>query len=202
MNSLKASDFRRMGRETMQSNFGMIFLVLLIGGAIISALAFTVIGSIIVAGPLAVGMAFVLLALTRKESAELGDMFNGFKTGFADNLIAGLLVSVFTFLWSLLLVIPGIIKGYSYSMTNYILADNPGMPAMEAIKRSQDMMNGHKWRFFCLQFSFIGWMLLCVITFGLAYIYVGPYMVAAQTAFYNELKKDFDGAPMEGTVEG
>lgn len=204
MNSLRAADFRRMGRETMQGNFGMIFLVLLIGGAIVGALSITAIGSIIVAGPIAVGTAFVLVALTRKESVELGDMFNGFRTGFADNLLAGLLVSVFTFLWSLLFIVPGIIKSYAYSMTTYILADEPGTPAMEAISRSQEMMKGHKWQYFCMQFSFIGWILLCADTFGLAAIYVMPYMSAAQAAFYNELKKEFAPAdgPMEGTVEG
>jgi len=203
MNSLRASDFRRMGRETMQGNFGTIFVVLLIGGIITGALSSTVIG-IIVAGPIAVGMAYVVLRLTRKESAELDDMFIGFRIGFSDNLIAGLLVGVFTFLWSLLLIIPGIIKSYAYSMTFYIMADEPGTPAMEAINRSQEMMKGHKWQYFCLQFSFIGWILLSIITFGLAMIYVSPYMSAAQAAFYNELKKEYAPAdgPMEGTVEG
>ena len=190
MNQLRASDFRRMGRETMSGNFGTVILVLLIQSVLLSALGATVVGSIIVAGPLSVGVAYVMLALTRRESTELGDMFSGFRSGFADNLVAGLLVSVFTALWSLLFVIPGIVKGLSYSMTFYIMADNPGTPAMQAIERSQEMMRGHKWQLFCLQLSFIGWYLLIGLTCGLAAIYVAPYMASANAAFYQKLKEE------------
>lgn len=190
MNQLRAADFRRMGRETMSGNFGTVFLVLLIQSVLMGALGATVVGSIIVAGPLSVGVACVMLALTRRESTELDDMFGGFRSGFADNLVAGLLVSVFTFLWSLLFVIPGIVKALSYSMTYYILSDNPGTPAMKAIERSQEMMRGHKWQLFCLQLSFIGWYLLVGLTCGLAAIYVAPYMASANAAFYQKLKEE------------
>ena len=190
MNLLRAADFRRMGRETMSGNFGTIFLVLLIQSVLMGALGATVVGSIIVAGPLSVGVACVMLALTRRESTELDDMFGGFRSGFADNLVAGLLVYVFTFLWSLLFVIPGIVKALSYSMTYYILSDNPGTPAMKAIERSQEMMRGHKWQLFCLQLSFIGWYLLVGLTCGLAAIYVAPYMASANAAFYQKLKEE------------
>lgn len=190
MNQLRAADFRRMGRETMSGNFGTVFLVLLIQTALLSALGATFVGSIIVAGPLSVGVAYVMLALTRRENTELGDMFSGFRSGFADNMVAGLLVSVFTALWSLLFIIPGIVKALSYSMTYYILSDNPGTPAMEAIERSQEMMRGHKWQLFCLQLSFIGWYLLIGITCGLAAIYVAPYMASTTAAFYQKLKEE------------
>lgn len=88
----------------------------------------------------------------------------------------------------MLFVIPGIIKSYSYAMTFYIMADNPEIDGMEAITRSRQMMNGNKWRLFCLDFSFIGWFILCILTFGLLLLYVGPYMEAAHAAFYQSLK--------------
>ena len=91
-------------------------------------------------------------------------------------------------LWSLLFVIPGIIATYSYSMSFYILRDNPDMDANAARKASIEMMKGNKWKLFCLELSFIGWMLLSMLTFGILLLWVGPYMETAKAAFYEELK--------------
>lgn len=98
-----------------------------------------------------------------------------------------LLVMLFTFLWSLLLVIPGIIKAYSYAMAPYLLAEHPEMSASEAIKESQLMMDGHKMDLFILDLSFIGWALLVPITCGLILIYLIPYTMTARANFYREL---------------
>ena len=95
---------------------------------------------------------------------------------------------VFIFLWSLLLVIPGLIKSYSYAMSNFILADNPTMSANDAITASRKMMDGNKWRLFCLDFSFIGWYLLCGLTFGLLTFFVEPYHQAARAEFYESIR--------------
>ncbi len=83
-------------------------------------------------------------------------------------------------------MIPGIIKGYAYAMTPFIMAENPQMTAREAIKRSQELMDGHKWELFCLGFSFIGWNLLTVLTLGIGTFFLNPYMNAAYAAFYRE----------------
>ena len=98
------------------------------------------------------------------------------------------LVGLFTFLWSLLFIIPGIIKAYSYSMSLYILAENKGKPALECINESMAMTEGHKMDLFVLGLSFIGWGLLCAITFGIAGIWVAPYMEATFANAYNSLK--------------
>ena len=98
-------------------------------------------------------------------------------------------MAVFTFLWSLLLVIPGIIKAYAYSMSFYILADNPELTASEALAKSQSLMRGHKMELFILELSFIGWFFLIGLTFGLAAIYVAPYMEATMANFYNSIKE-------------
>ena len=73
-------------------------------------------------------------------------------------------------------------------MSYYILKDNPGMDANEARKASIEMMKGHKWQLFCLEFSFIGWIILSILTFGILTLWVGPYMETAKAAFYEELK--------------
>ena len=90
-------------------------------------------------------------------------------------------------LWSLLLIIPGIIAGYSYAMTGYILAENPELTASEAIARSKEMMAGNRFRLFCLHFSFIGWEILCTLTLGIGNLWLRPYKQAAEAAFYREI---------------
>ena len=95
--------------------------------------------------------------------------------------------NLYIFLWSLLLIVPGIIATYSYSMTTYILAEYPDIPIREALRLSKLMMYGNKWRLFCLLISFIGWEILCAFTLGIGYLWLIPYQKAAITDFYREV---------------
>lgn len=114
----------------------------------------------------AIGMLYACWDLfTKGTLPEAGALFAPFKQ-YARTVGAVLLVFVYTLLWTLLLVIPGIIKAYSYSMTFYILRENPEMTAGDAITASQKMMDGHKMDLFLLSLSFIGWAILASITFG------------------------------------
>jgi uncharacterized membrane protein len=108
---------------------------------------------------------------------------------FGKSLWQAILVWIFTSLWSLLFVIPGIVKSFAYAMAPFILAENPGMTARESITASKNMMAGKKGKLFWLSLSFILWILLSVLTCGLAFFYVGPYMMATIGAFYNEAKQ-------------
>lgn len=98
-----------------------------------------------------------------------------------------LLRAIYVALWTLLFVIPGIVASYSYAMTPYILLENPGMGANEAIARSKALMRGNRMRLFCLQFSFVGWYILSMFTLGIGLIWLRPYVEAAQAAFYREI---------------
>ena len=98
------------------------------------------------------------------------------------------LMSLKVWLWSLLLVIPGIIMAHAYAMTPYILEEHPEIGAWEASRVSQKMMRGHKFRLFRLNLSFIGWALLCVPTLGVGFLWLVPYMQMSQAAFYSDLK--------------
>ena len=184
---LRARDFRTQARTALSGNWGVAILTWLIAGIIVGAAGSTVIGSILLVGPMTVGLAGVFLLLIRRKKAEIVNVFDGFKN-FVNALLGGLLYTIFLSLWTMLFIIPGIIKSYSYAMTFYILSDHPELDGMEAITRSRQMMKGNKWRLFCLDFSFIGWVLLCVLTFGILFLYVGPYMDAAHAAFYQSLK--------------
>lgn len=133
-----------------------------------------------------IGYAKFNIDLTDGEEIKFNALFRYFpqwKTMF----VAGLLQALYVFLWALLLFIPGIIAAYRYSMTGYILAENPELRAGEAITRSKEMMKGNKWRRFCLEFSFIGWILLSTVTLGIGWIWLTPYMEAAGAIFYRDL---------------
>ena len=106
-----------------------------------------------------------------------------------------ILTVFFVSLWSLLFYIPGIVKSIAYSMAPYILADNPNLTARQALTISKQITKGHKWELFVLQLSFIGWHFVGMLTFGLAYIWIIPYMSTTTAHFYNYLKsQDYVGA--------
>ena len=193
------AELKEMAKQQIKGNIGMLFVITLIIGAISGAagaippLALAV--SIIVTPAFSISIIRVYQELARSgKKPEAKDAFAGFDdfwTGFK----ALFLVGLFTFLWSLLFIIPGIIKSFSYSQTMMIVAENKGIGAREAINRSKAMMDGRKMDYFVLGLSFIGWGLLCCITLGIAYIWVGPYMQATMVNFYNDIK------PAEATAE-
>ena len=183
-----AKDFRRLAREHAKGHWGILILVFLIYSLIASALATTGIGALILTGPLTIGLVSAFLSLVRSGQTKPETLFEGFTENFVDRMLLGILQPLFIALWSLLFVIPGIVKSYSYAMAPYIMRDNPGISATEAITRSRQMMRGNKWRLFCLHLSFIGWVLLSVLTFGILTIFVAPYMQLAVTEFYESIK--------------
>lgn len=196
-------EMKQLAKEKLRGNWGNIIIALLLFALITSA-ASSLFGIIqlIIAGPMAVGLAAVFLNLFRKGKTDVEDLFVGFKN-FANNFITGLLVQLFIFLWSLLFVIPGIVKSYAYAMTFYIQHDHPEMNETDAITASRNMMKGHKADLFFLDLSFIGWYLLVGLTFGILAFYVVPYHRATRTAFYENLKaqQEVGNAAEETVVE-
>ena len=143
------------------------------------------------AAPLMMGM----VSWFRKSiyyNTPLTELFAPYMNGrFWSSVGTMALTSLYTFLWSLLFMIPGIIKVYSYSQTMFIKAENPDIPASRAIKLSMAMMDGHKWDLFVLHCSFIGWLLLSGLTYNiLGIVYVFPYYYAALAFAYEEIKAD------------
>ena len=146
--------------------------------------------AILVFNPLQVGCQRFFTENSRAP-AELGEMGFGFgRGGYGRTVKTMLLMDVFLLLWSLLFIIPGIIKSYSYRMVPYILAQEPELSGRAAIDRSRQMMNGQKWRAFVLDLSFILWILLTIVTLGIVGIfYVQPYIYATNAELYHALKK-------------
>lgn len=151
--------------------------------------------SFLVMTPLTFGLYFTLMKIYRnkndKKFSHLFSCFNSEKLGRI--YLVTILLAVFVFLWSLLLVVPGIIKAYSYSQANYLILDEPQLKPMEALHKSSELMYGHKFELFILQLSFFWWMILSSISFGIAMIYVAPYMEMTFLAFYYHLRKEVLG---------
>ena len=130
------------------------------------------------------------MTIARNVKPQFGEMAFAFKNCYGNVIKTMFLVDLYTFLWSLLFVIPGIIKSYEYRMVPYLMAEYPDMASSEAFRISREMMAGNKWETFVLDLSFIGWNILSVITFGLVGIfYAGPYQMLTNCALYLTLKK-------------
>lgn len=144
--------------------------------------------NLIITAPLTYGVKLLFYdSLKYQKEPDFEKMFEGFHD-FLRVWCTGLLIAVYTFLWSLLLVIPGIMKSYSYAMTYYIMMDDPEMKYDAAIEKSMQMMDGQKMRLFLLDFSFIGWVFLSVLTCGIGFFFLTPYIQTTHAAFYEDLK--------------
>lgn len=190
---LENSEITRRARASLTGQWGlgiavMLLQILLLGFAN-NILPF--IAAILLTGPFLVGVSKVFLALARNQDTEVGKMFDGFQC-FGNAMGTYLASMFFVFLWSLLFIIPGIIAGISYSMVYFILVDDPKREPGEAIDLSKEMMRGYKWQYFCLNFRFLGWILLSAIfTFGIGMLWVFPYMQTSYAHFYEMVRKNY-----------
>ena len=217
------SELRAQARERLEGKWGtfvlMTFLMLVIQTIlqipgyigslleilspenVLASLSFSNISNILslLALPLSWGLTVSLLRNHREESVDLENLFDGFRGGRYTRVFCALfLVNLFTFLWTLLLIIPGIMKAFSYALTPYIIMDEPELTARQAITRSCEIMEGRRWKLFCLYLSFIGWGILSLLTFGIGFLWLVPYMNASVAAFYEDARAEYEA---ENSIE-
>lgn len=142
--------------------------------------------TLLCSGPFAISFAYIAKNVHKGIEPRIENLLEGFKD-FGRALVIYLLQSIFTLLWALLLIIPGIIKSISYSMAFYVAMDNKELSAKECIKESQRLMDGCKWQYFCLMLSYIGWIILSCLTFGILFLWVLPRMQQASYLFYLDI---------------
>jgi uncharacterized membrane protein len=183
-------DIMAFAKANLRGNWDImaaIFLIYLVITCILGVIP--VIGwiaGILIAGPILVGLHIVSLSAARDKPIRLGQLFDGFYF-FTNCLIAYILTLIFILLWSLLLIVPGIIAAFSYSMTYFILAENRQIDGQEAIRQSKAMMMGHKWKLSGLVGRFTGWFLLGILTLGIGFIWIGPYFMTSLAIFYDDI---------------
>ena len=187
---MRAKDYRIKAWNALKGNIGNYAVVTIIVSAItagIAAIPFVGILSLLVSGPLTLGVTIISLMVAKNQKFQIVNVFDGFKN-FLNSFLLMLINQLFVMLWTLLFVIPGIVKYYSYSISFFIMSDNPNLDQEACRKKSMEMMEGHKWELFCLQFSFIGWAILSTLTFGIGFIFLIPYVQTATAEFYLHLK--------------
>lgn len=188
------SELRARARDSLRGNWGKA-----IGGFVLSLLLAAVVGllnylipivgnliGILVSGSISLGMISFFLGIARKENPPVSEVFSGFSL-IIKAFCLYFMIGLFTFLWTLLFIIPGIIAAFRYSQAYFLLRDNPDIGVMEAITESKRLMIGHKWRYFVLQLTFIGWAILASITCGIGYLWLAPYISVTQAHFYDDL---------------
>ena len=144
----------------------------------------------IVMGIISTGFIFVMMAMyTSPEEIRFDVFLQGLERTWLNALFASLWNFLFVFLWSLLFIIPGIVKIYSYSMMPFIIAENPKIGAVQAMDISKIMTRGHKMDLLIMDLSFLGWTILCALTFGIGLIWLVPYRFSAKTNAYYDIKK-------------
>ena len=159
----------------------------------LAAVALYILGMPLLTMPLTLGFDYASnRLLVEGDNRAVGNLFRDSFGRWGRKVWGMFLMNFFISLWSLLLIIPGFIKLYAYALTPYILIDNPEISANQAINLSQKMMKGHKFDLFFLHFSFIGWFFLSIFTFGIGLLWLLPYMMTAQAAFYQDVKKEYN----------
>ena len=196
-------ELRAFAREQLKGRWGnpvlgtfiYIFLFILVS-------SIPIVGGIIsfiLTGPLFLGLMTFFLNFKRGKNPKIEEIFYGFKY-FGSALLLNFLIVIFILLWALLLIIPGIIACLKYSMAYFVLSDNPNIGAKEAIEKSKSLMEGKKAQLFWLWLSFFGWGLCCILTLGIGFLWLIPYINVSIVNFYeNLIKVPFDKSA-DGTI--
>lgn len=169
--------------EVMEKLPGFVLAILSAWASIASVIS---LAQFVIGGTVQLGYCQILLKQFHRQDFQFDELFSQFHR-FKQGFLQSFLRNLYIVLWSLLFVIPGIVKSFSYAMTPFIMADHPEMSAKEAIDASKEMMDGHKGELFMLGLTFFGWNLLAALSLGIGYLWLNPYMNAAHAVFYKEL---------------
>lgn len=183
----------RAARESLKGKWGLAILTFFIFTLLTAAPGSVEyrgsVLTLILGGPLTLGAALFSLSISRGQEARLEQLFDGFQR-FSTALVAYLLIIVYVLLWTLLLIIPGIIAALGYSMTFYIIADDKLIKPEEALHKSKSMMDGYKMKLFYLCLRFFLLALLCILTLGIGFFWLIPYTHVTMAKFYDDIKRN------------
>lgn len=199
------SELKQNAKNQLKNNWGLAIGIIIVCTLIScipnllveindESLAIAIITPIItlfITGPLTIGQCRFFINLSNRSNPKFSDLWYGFNNilkAIGVTLVITLLVGVIVFIGVILLIITGIILSFMYSQVYYIMAENPEMSIIDCLKESSRIMKGHKMDLFVLELSFLGWVILMGITFGIAGLYVLPYYSATLTNFYLEIK--------------
>ncbi|MDD5094291.1 MAG: DUF975 family protein [Dehalococcoidia bacterium] len=177
------------GRWWLAVGTAAVLLIILV------AADFLWIAALVITGPMYVGWAAFSLAISRSQEARLAQIFGGFNR-FLVALGAYWLYFIIVLLWSILLIVPGVIAALSYSQIYFIIANDRSIGPMQAMRKSKEIMGGHRWKLFCLLLRFIGWFLLCILTLGIGFLWLIPYITVSCARFYDDINMEREPVSM------
>lgn len=187
---MSRKELKMAAKQLMGKNYWPLLGAILVAGGILAAASYVgVVGAVFVA-PVSMGLLCYIVSMAQGQRAAFSTLFSeGFRGEYYLRRVGGIAwMYLFSFLWSLLFFIPGIVKSYSYALTPYLLATHPEIGAKQALKLSMKLMNGKKGELFLLDLSFLGWILLSGLTCGvLSIFYVSPYQTTTKTLWMRQL---------------
>lgn len=191
-------ELKRNAKQTLSGNWQWAVILTLLTSIISGGIGGVTWGiGYFIAGMIWIGYDYTVLDFTKGTQEQ--NYFNAMFCAFTNNrfipvFLTWLLELIFLCLWSLLLIVPGIVKAMAYSQAFYIAKDliesGKDIQATEAITRSRELMVGHKWEFFVLQLSFLGWAILSCLTFGIGFLWLLPYVHTTNALYYRQLAGD------------
>jgi uncharacterized membrane protein len=195
------SELRATARERLKGNWGKSILTVVVyfiltliinSGSKFENIGWLVgILTLVLSGAWSAGLLTYFIQLTRQEALSVKLLFSQLPRLIPFFFLL-ILQAIFVILWTLLLIVPGIIASLRYSQSFYIMIDNPEMKAKDAINRSKEMMKDQKWKYFLLHLSFIGWYLLSILTLGIGLLWLMPYIYTTQASFYEDLRLRYE----------
>lgn len=194
--NLTCTELRERARQSLTGKYWSLFVLFLVTIAI-SAIAGSFTAGVLSLLVLPMGFAcnIAVLEVSRsKQVPPVESLFTVYRDNFLKAFLVPFLTALFAGLWSLLFLIPGIIMAYAYSMSVFIANDHPELSAMDAIRKSRELMQGHKWDLFVLDLSFIGWIFLSLLTGGIGFFFLAPYVEMAHVEFYRALTEQIEDA--------
>ncbi len=189
----KANARRMLGNNVFSKKWLMSALILFVVEIVTSALTASTYGvvELLISGFVNIGISFCFINLSRNGEIKFSQLWRGIDTDLLGNFLLGIMYALIITLWTLLLIIPGIVKSYAYSMAFYIKNDNPDWGWRECLNESEKIMKGNKYKLFHLDLTLLGWLIVSILTLGITLPWVGAYIYAAHTSFYEEIKTTY-----------
>ena len=200
---MSRAECKELAKNILKDQWVVGFVIVLIQSLITSALSSMTfgIGLLLLESTILIAVYNVFINGYAGKKYEVNDMFTGITDELSNKICMSVLKSVYLALWTMLFIIPGVIKSYSYYLTEFIARKNPKMSASDCITKSRELMDGHKWDLFVFQLSFIGWHLLAMLTCGILYIWLAPYIMQATIIYIDKnIYKLVDDEPKQEEV--
>lgn len=182
---MKRQEAKEAALSILKNNWGGAIVFFLVYALIVSVLSGTGLGALLLDSVLLIGVYSVIIDASQTKMYSIERIFDGFKEGLTNRVILSFMKSLFIILWSLLFIIPGIVKSYSYMLAEFVSKEHPEYDYTECLEESKEKMEGHKMEMFVLELSFIGWALLSILTLGIGLLWLVPYMQQTKVEYIN-----------------